>query len=208
MTRALILDLDNTIYPVSSIADHLFKDLFNLIETSGEFGPDVTEQITDEFKRRPYQLVADKYGFSLHLKQAGLDLLKSISYDSPMQPFDDYRYIREIPLPKFLVTTGFINLQTSKVKMLGIEHDFTEIHIGDPETGTKTKQHVFGEIMEKYGYGADELLVIGDDPESEIKAANTLGIPTFLFDPEGKHLNAAATYKKLILKDVVEAILF
>lgn len=202
MTRALILDLDNTIYPVSSIADHLFEDLFQLIQASGEFGPELTEQITEEFKRRPYQLVADKYGFSLHLKQAGLDLLKNISYDLPMQPFDDYLYIREIPLPKFLVTTGFVKLQNSKIKMLGIEQDFKEIHIVDPDTSTKTKQHVFGEIITTYGYAAEELLVIGDDPESEIRAANSLGIPTFLFDPEGRHPDAKTTYRGKTLGDV------
>jgi putative hydrolase of the HAD superfamily len=32
MKRVLILDLDNTIYPVSSIADHLFGKLFKLID--------------------------------------------------------------------------------------------------------------------------------------------------------------------------------
>jgi hypothetical protein len=33
MKRVLILDLDNTIYPVSSIADHLFARLFKLTRT-------------------------------------------------------------------------------------------------------------------------------------------------------------------------------
>lgn len=32
MKRALILDLDNTIYPVSSIADNLFGQLFGVLD--------------------------------------------------------------------------------------------------------------------------------------------------------------------------------
>jgi putative hydrolase of the HAD superfamily len=34
--KAIILDLDNTIYPVSSIGDKLFKSLLHLISDSGD----------------------------------------------------------------------------------------------------------------------------------------------------------------------------
>ena len=49
--------------------------------------------------------------------------------------------------------------------------------------------------MEKHGYKPEELLVIGDDPESEIKAAKALGIETVLYDPTHKYHDAIATYK-------------
>ena len=65
------------------------------------------------------------------------------------------KHIQAIPLDKFLVTTGFIKLQMSKVKMLGIEEDFKEIHIVDPEVKDKTKKDVF-EIMEKYRYKPED----------------------------------------------------
>ena len=32
MKKALLFDLDNTIYPVSAIADQLFTSLFNLLD--------------------------------------------------------------------------------------------------------------------------------------------------------------------------------
>ena len=207
MLRALILDLDNTIYPVSDIADDLFASLFDLMDKAAEeLSPDMIERVKDEFTRRPYQHVAEKFHFSNELTQAGLSLLQNLTYNKPMQPFADYAQIRAIPLDKFLVTTGFIKLQMSKVKMLGIESDFKELHIVDPATSLKTKQHVFAELMEKHQYKADELLVIGDDPESEIKAANGLGIPTFLFDPEGKHLQATSTYRSDKLADVLTVV--
>jgi putative hydrolase of the HAD superfamily len=46
-------------------------------------------------------------------------------------------------------------------------------------------------------------LVIGDDPESEIKAAKALGIDTFLFDPDNKYPDAAVTYRSDKLVDIV-----
>ncbi|MDB5124806.1 MAG: dUMP phosphatase [Mucilaginibacter sp.] len=207
MKRALILDLDNTIYPVSQIADNLFKKLFDLIdreETSVNYAD--LEKAKDELTRRNFQLVADKYHFSPHLKTKGIQLLKDMTYDLPMQPFEQYQHIKSSRHDKFLVTTGFSKLQWSKIKMLGIEADFLEIHIVDPETSQQTKKDVFASIMQRHNYNTNEILVIGDDPESEIKAANELGIETFLFDPAGKHPENAATYKDTDLKGFLNFI--
>jgi putative hydrolase of the HAD superfamily len=207
MKRALILDLDNTIYPVSQIADNLFKKLFDLIdgeETSVNYAD--LEKAKDELTRRNFQLVADKYHFSPELKTKGIQLLKDMTYDLPMQPFEQYHHIKSSPYDKFLVTTGFSKLQWSKIKMLGIEADFLEIHIVDPEASPQTKKDVFAAIMQKHNYNVNEILVIGDDPESEIKAANELGIETFLFDPTGMHSENAATYKNAELKGFLNFI--
>jgi putative hydrolase of the HAD superfamily len=123
-----------------------------------------------------------------------------------MQPFADYHLIKVIPIKKFLVTTGFTNLQRSKIKMLGIENDFEEIHIVDPEVSAITKKDVFAGIMKRHDYHVEDLLVVGDDPESEIKAAIELGIDTFLFDPGNKYADAVSTFKSEILKDVISVI--
>lgn len=126
--------------------------------------------------------------------------------DLPMRPFEDYGHIKSLAVEKFLVTTGFSNLQKSKIKMLGIENDFTEIHIVDPETSGLTKRDVFADIMTRHHYRPEDLLVIGDDPESEIKAAIELGIDTYLFDPENKYPDAICTYKAERLADVMPII--
>jgi putative hydrolase of the HAD superfamily len=208
MKRALILDLDNTIYPVSSIAENLFDQLFSLLDEHARgFSEDDFIAAKDDLTRRHFHLVADKYNFSPELKSAGINLLSELTYTLPMKPFDEYHYIKSSLLTKFLVTTGFTKLQWSKVKMLDIEGDFAEIHIVDPEKSTQTKKDVFAAIMEKHNYQPGEVLVIGDDPESEIKAARELGIETFLFDPDDKHENAFVTYKARKLKEVV-TILF
>ncbi|WP_426588236.1 HAD family hydrolase [Mucilaginibacter sp. R-33] len=207
MKKAIILDLDNTIYPVSSIADHLFNELFNFLDQhiAGE-GIDHINKAKEDLKRIPYQKVADKYQFSELVKNKGLELLNNIEYNRPMQPFDDYKQIREAKVTKFLVTTGFTKLQWSKVKMLNIEADFEAIHIVDPELSPLTKKDIFASILEKYDYKPEDVLVIGDDPESEIKAASELGIDTFLYDPENKHPNAQVTYRSQNLKDAAAIV--
>ena len=47
---------------------------------------------------------------------------------------------------------------------------------------TRTEKDVFSDILLRYTYQPDEVLVIGDDPDSEIKAAQTLDIPVILYD--------------------------
>ncbi|AMR32741.1 hypothetical protein A0256_15570 [Mucilaginibacter sp. PAMC 26640] len=48
--------------------------------------------------------------------------------------------------------------------------------------------------MDKYQYQPFDILVIGDNPESEIAAAKDLGIETYLYDYEGKFSPALADY--------------
>ncbi|MDR3693774.1 HAD family hydrolase [Mucilaginibacter sp.] len=206
MKKALILDLDNTIYPVSSIQGNLFGEIFRLIDDAAHLNGQVKLDAKEELTRRPYHLVANKYNFGDALKAQGNDLLKEITYHLPIQPFDDYAHIRSSPLIKFLVTTGFTKLQWSKVKMLDIEKDFAEIHIVDPELSTQTKKDVFADILKRHHLSTDAVLVIGDDPESEIKAATELGIDTFLFDPENKHPETTATFKSFNLKEVLDVL--
>jgi len=211
MKKALILDLDNTIYPVSSIAENLFGQLFKVLDEYSDTinigDAEQVNKIKEEMTRRPFQHIADEYQLDSELLERMISALKNLTYHLPMQPYKDYAHIRSIPLDKFLVTTGFMKLQLSKVKMLGIEQDFKAIHIVDPEVSPKTKKDVFADIMKEHNYRADQLLIIGDDPQSEIKAANELGIDTFLYDPENRHPNASATYKADSLEEVLNILL-
>jgi putative hydrolase of the HAD superfamily len=206
MKRALILDLDNTIYPVSSIADNLFAQFYKLLEQDPNIDISVIEDAKGEMTRRPFQHVADDFNFSAALKDKGIQLLKTITYDRPMQPYTDYHHIQNINLDKFLVTTGFTNLQNSKVKQLGIANDFKEILIVDPEISPKTKLDIFKDLMDKYNYKPEDLLVIGDDPQSEIKAAIALGIDTFLYAPDNNYTGAVTTYRGDNLEKVLTII--
>ncbi|MFD0794370.1 HAD family hydrolase [Mucilaginibacter litoreus] len=201
MKRALILDLDNTIYPVSSIADKLFLELFELIDEKLA-DKQAAAKAKHELTRRPYQHVADEYGFSDDLRGKGIELLKNLTFNEPMQPFKEYNVLRKVKADKYLVTTGFTKLQYSKVKMLGIADDFKNIYVVDPELSSKNKGDVFQQIMIDNGYIVEDLLVIGDDPQSEIKFANELGIDTFLFDPANKHSGADVTYRAADYRDV------
>ncbi len=186
MKKAIILDLDNTIYGVPTIGEGLFADLFKAIKESGEHDEDF-EAIKKDIMRKPFQVVAANYAFSEALTRQGMEMLSNISYKGPIQYFSDYEVTRVLPLEKYLVTTGFVQLQQSKIDGMNINRDFKEIHIIDPATSDKTKRDIFADIIYRNGYRIDDVLVIGDDLHSEIKAAQDLGIDAVVYDKYNLH---------------------
>jgi putative hydrolase of the HAD superfamily len=184
--KAIILDLDNTIYPVSSIGDKLFKSLLHLISDSGEYTGDFNE-IKAEIFRRPFQFIADEFSFSEKLKSDSLNLLADLTYDETIEPFKDYKIISRFPCKKFLVTAGFPEMQQSKIRMLGIGNDFEKIVVIDPGTSDLNKTDIFRAIMNEYNYKPEDVIVVGDDLNSEIKAGKELGIETVLYDFKSEH---------------------
>jgi putative hydrolase of the HAD superfamily len=186
--RALILDLDNTIFPVSSIGDTLFAPLFDLIKAD-EHADAKFDEIRKQVMRRPFQRVAEDFHFSKALTDKGIEILKGVSYTGRIEPFPDYSIIRKLTIDKFLVTTGFTKMQQSKVDAMQLQRDFKEIYIIDPVNTDKVKKDVFAEIIERYNYDKSEVIVVGDDLYSEIKAAQDLGIDAVLYDKLGLYKN-------------------
>jgi len=184
--KALIFDLDNTIYAVSSIADRLFASLFQLLEESGEVDH-CLHAVKQELMRKPFQWIADKYGFSESLAKRGLHLLENLVYDGPIRPFPDYPEVKKLPQKKYLVTSGFQKLQQSKIQKLNLEQDFEAIVVVD--VNATSKKEVFAGLLQQHGYQPGEVLAIGDDPESELKAARELGIDAVLYNHSNEQQN-------------------
>ncbi|MFV5693751.1 HAD family hydrolase [Flavobacterium sp. LT1R49] len=192
MKKAIILDLDNTIFSTPSIGDKLFADLYYLLEINlSEFEGDL-ENLKKDINRKPFSVVAKQYKMTQSLYKDALQLLSELTYNETIEPFPDYNEVTKIQCDKFLVTSGFPKLQNSKVKQLGIEKNFKGIYIVDTVMTNDTKKNVFKKILHYYNYDTSEVVVIGDDPESEIAAAEELGIDAILYDK----LNLYANYFK------------
>ena len=195
--KAIIFDLDNTLYPVQSIGEELFAELFALIEADGEHKEQI-EQIKKDILRKPFQTVAAQYFFSEQLTHAAIAHLQNLTYTSKISLFEDYSYIKKLIVDKYLVTSGFLRLQQSKILNLGIRNEFKEIHIIDRTTTAKTKKDVFAEIMFRNKLNAEQVLVIGDDIDSEIKAARELEIDAILYEHNAETTeNVIGNYKHL-----------
>ena len=89
----------------------------------------------------------------------------------------------------YIKRKGFIgwNSYDKKFLQLDIEKDFLEIYIIDPIQSKLTKKDIFLKLLIDYRLKVHEVLVIGDDLDSEIKAANDMRIDTILYDRESEH---------------------
>ncbi len=199
----LIFDLDNTIYPVSSIRDSLFPPLFTLLERP-EYSLDeeTLRSAKREIMRRPFQKVAEEFRFPGNLVEESLNLLRNLSIDQPMACFGDYHAVRTIPAQRFLVTSGFLKLQQSKIRQLQIANDFREIFIIDPDTSSLSKKDIFAHILEKYALRGSDVVIIGDDPESEIQAASELGLRSFMLDPDDRYRESGCSHSARRLNEL------
>jgi putative hydrolase of the HAD superfamily len=140
---------------------------------------------------------------SNELKDHAIELLKTLEHHGPIVPFGDFEVIRKINVDKFLVTTGFLKMQQSKIRALGFE-DFKETFVVDPTLTSDTKKDIFTKILKKYNLKHGNVLVIGDDPDAEIKAAAELGIDSVLYDRENLHKQAGATYRVSNYNDLLK----
>ena len=180
--KTLILDLDDTIYPTASIpssfAQPILEAMLHYNEIQKDFNTEVLYQIYKDFWLIPFDQIQVKYNISrefsenIHFEFTKLELKQNL------QPFEDYELLKSISNPKILVTTGFNKLQKSKLTMLNIVTDYHEIHIDtlDFPEKRKGKKQIFSEIMRRLNLDSENVLVIGDNPESELKAGNELGL--------------------------------
>lgn len=197
MIQAIVFDLDNCLSAADEVGRELLEPVFNAIRqaNNGTLSDEALGQAFEDCWRHALDFVASKHGFSSEMLAAGWDVMKRTEVNTPMHGYPDLATLAEIPALLFLVTSGFRRLQESKIKALGFEHLFQASYVDAiDESDRKGKQAIFEEILDTYQLGPDEVLVVGDNPDSEIEAGNRLGIRTVQTLREGVQRGSNATY--------------
>ncbi len=179
--RAIIFDLDNCLAAADEMGRSFFEPGFAAIRRAND-GAVSEEDLVRAFEdswRIPLDFVAEKYGFSDTMLSAGWEVFAKLEVQTPMYGYGDLDVLDQLPVARFLVTSGFRRLQESKIRALGFAPTFrtTKVDAID-EPGRKGKHGLFSEILESEQLRPDEALVVGDNPDSEIAAGNRLGMPT------------------------------
>jgi len=204
MKSIFFIDLDNTIYFTKPNEEQLMGELYRFLEKQDlGISNEAFALAKQEMLRTPFQKIAEKYGFRAEAMPAVLAYLQNREVTQPLKPADDYHYIKNLKGRKFIVTAGFTNQQNSKVKMLGIAADFESVYVVD--ISTSNKKEAFQELIDKYQLNKDDILIIGDDAESEIRFGLELGIDTFLLDPDHLHPDAPSTFRGVDLSNLAAA---
>ena len=198
MIKALIFDLDNCLAAANEVGEDLFAPAFAAMKNAnrGTLTDDQLAEAFQEIWRHPLDFVASKFGFSQEMLAAGWKVFSQTVVERPMKGYGDLAILRELPFDLYLVTSGFRALQESKVKALQVAELFRGIEIDAiDEDDRKGKQGIFTSILERKGLRPEEVIVVGDNPDSEIEAGNRLGIRTVqILRPEVPRADTATYY--------------
>lgn len=198
MIKALIFDLDSCLAAATEIGAAIVAPIFNAIREANQGdvpSADLEAAFTDCW-RFPFDFVAEKYGFSSAMRTAGYRGFSQLEITQPLHGYGDLAVLEDLPGKLFLVTSGFRRLQASKVRALGLTARFTDILIDAIDAGpTQGKRPIFETILSEHQLKPDEVLVVGDNPDSEIAAGNQLGITTVQILRPGVPPADAATHR-------------
>ena len=197
MIRAVIFDLDNCLAAANEVGERLFGPAFEAMRNAnhGRLSEAELEEALGECWRRPLDDVAHTYGFSREMLAAGWKIFAETIVETPMKGYEDIAFLRELPAQLYLVTSGFRRLQESKIKALGLDQVFAGIYVDAiDEADRKGKQSIFESILLTNKLKPEEVLVVGDNPDSEIEAGNRLGIKTVQILRPGVPRGDNATY--------------
>lgn len=181
MIKAVIFDLDNCLAAANEPGEQLYAPAFAAMRraNAGKLSEAELEAAFADIWRHPLDWVAQRYGFSAAMRAAGWREFARLEVTQPMHGYADLVVLPTLPWRRFLVTSGFRRLQESKIRALGFAAWFEGIYVDAiDEPARKHKRGWFEAILRRGGWAADEVLVVGDNPDSEIEAGNQLGMKT------------------------------
>lgn len=104
-----------------------------------------------------------------------------------------------------IITNGFVEAQSVKMKNTGLENYFKEVIVSDGLGYRKPDERIFYHAMKLAGANKEESLMIGDDYQADIVGARKIGMDQVFLRPE-KDILKEATFEISELKELLEIL--
>jgi FMN phosphatase YigB (HAD superfamily) len=177
--RAIIFDLDNCLAAANEFGEELLEPVFDAVRAAND-GALSSAELDAAFHDcwiHAFDCVAATHRFTPLMRDAGWGAFRQIEVRRPMQGYGDLTLLPSLGDRRFLVTSGFRRLQESKVRALQIDSSFDAIVVDAiDEPNRRGKERIFRDLMKQFSLEATDVLVVGDNAESELAAAARLGV--------------------------------
>ncbi|MCF8301646.1 MAG: YjjG family noncanonical pyrimidine nucleotidase [Bacteroidales bacterium] len=223
--KHLFFDLDRTLWDFDRNSTETFKELFNKYRLDESDCCNFNEFLNNyrEHNLRLWEMyrngdiekdVLSVKRFEIALGDFGItdpELVKAFAKEylelSPLQThlLPHTHEILTYLKPYYhlhIITNGFKEVQDVKVKKSDLEKYFEHIITSEEAGYKKPDIRIFEYTLDKTGANADECLMIGDDPESDIDGARNAGIDQVLVNHSNIQHNGGITYVIDSLKDL------
>lgn len=179
MIKGIIFDLDMCILDTHSLIGHFFQPVLDALYNS-ELSLELKGEINCQLWTTSLDDVIEIFSIPKDITKRLREAYRQIEVPDGIKTFGDEEFIRGLPVKKILVTTGYKKFQETKIEKLGIANLFDEIIIDalDFIDKRKGKKKIFEELLRRNKWEKNEVLVVGDNPASELGAAKSLGIFT------------------------------
>ncbi|HEX5774445.1 MAG TPA: HAD hydrolase-like protein, partial [Candidatus Paceibacterota bacterium] len=153
MTKGIIFDLDMCILDTHSLTGPFFQPVLDALYNSN-LSQELKERIQYQLWTTSLDDTIDMFSVPETVAESMREAYRQIEVPDGIKSFGDEEYIRDLPVNKILVTTGYRKFQQTKIDKLGIADLFDEIIIDalDYREQRKGKKQIFQELLEKYGW--------------------------------------------------------
>lgn len=228
MYKHLFFDLDNTLWDFRSNAREAFHTIFTELELFGMI-PDfdrfmkVYEECNEHLwiEYRKGKVKKDTLRIErmvMTFKEMGIDNRELATrvgdiyvHTAPKMTnlFDGVSETLNILSQKYklyLLTNGFMEIQVQKVGNSGLTPYFSKLFMAEMVGFQKPDRRFFEYAIKSVHAHKAECLMIGDDPEADIRGASQSGIDQVFFNPEGRECPVTPTYEIKSIRELLEII--
>ncbi len=223
--RHIFFDLDRTLWDFetnsSSVLEKIYYayDLFHYFNSPGEFiklyhinSNILWPQYLKGILKKP-ELISKRLEMTLKKKNIiNSDLVRTIGEEYHILSLNQntlipgaheiLRYLKDKQYFLYILSNGTMETQIRKLKNSDLEKYFTRLFISGTIGFSKPHKNIFHHAITSVHAKKDECLMIGDDPEVDVKGAKEYGIDQVFFDQGICNPDVSSTYKIISLQEL------
>lgn len=177
--KCIIFDWDMCLFDTETLRPHVVKLIMSTLAMF-DLPAGVREKAEALIRKDAPFTVVRECNLPPAVARALLDAYSAIEVPECVRTFGDEHHVADLPIEKILVTVGFERVQHAKIRRTGIGQMFTEIHVDalDYDGKHTGKEAIFRKIMAARGLAPRQVMVVGDNPHTELGAGKRIGMVT------------------------------